>query len=82
MNTSNQSPAVLNAGHNQSGELVDVRAVAAMLGCSTRHVHRLADAGLMPQPVRLGVLVRWQRAKLLDWIAAGCPAPNAKAVRP
>ena len=55
-------------------ELVDVRAVAAMLDASTRHVYRLADAGLMPGPMKLGALVRWRRRQVLDWINAGCPA--------
>ncbi len=55
-------------------ELLDVEAVAALLGgCSTRHVYRLADAGRMPRPVKLGALVRWRRAELADWLAAGCP---------
>jgi len=54
--------------------LLGVRAVAAMLGgCSTRHVFRLADAGRMPKPVKLGSLVRWRRAELEAWIGAGCP---------
>jgi len=53
--------------------LLDVRAVAALLGCSTRHVYRLSDAGHMPAPVRLGALVRWSRASTEAWIAAGCP---------
>jgi excisionase family DNA binding protein len=54
--------------------LLDVRAVAALLHCSTRHVYRLADAGRMPPPVRIGALVRWSRRCVEDWIAAGCPA--------
>jgi excisionase family DNA binding protein len=53
--------------------LLDVRAVAALLQCSPRHVYRLADTGRMPAPVRLGALVRWRRAELTDWLAAGCP---------
>jgi excisionase family DNA binding protein len=53
--------------------LLDVRVVAQILHCSPRHVYRLADAGRMPAPVRLGALVRWRRSELLDWLAAGCP---------
>lgn len=53
--------------------LLDVRGVAELLGCSPRHVYRLADAGCMPAPVRLGTLVRWSRPAIDDWIAAGCP---------
>src|SRR5262249_46327756 len=52
--------------------LLDVRAVAALLGCSPRHVYRLADAGRMPAPVRLGALVRWRRQDLDAWLADGC----------
>lgn len=54
--------------------LLDKRAVAALLDCSPRHVDRLADAGRMPAPVRIGALVRWRHAEILDWIAAGCPS--------
>jgi excisionase family DNA binding protein len=54
--------------------LLDVRAVAALLDCSPRHVYRLADAGQMPPPVRLGSLVRWRVADLDRWLAAGCPS--------
>jgi excisionase family DNA binding protein len=52
--------------------LLDVMAVAALLDCSTRHVYRLADAGHMPPPVRLGALVRWRREAINAWIAEGC----------
>lgn len=52
--------------------LLDVRAVARLLDCSPRHVYRLADAGQMPPPVRLGALVRWRRQDLDAWLTAGC----------
>jgi len=52
--------------------LLDVRGVAALLSCSPRHVYRLADAGRMPAPVRIGALVRWRRADLDEWLAGGC----------
>jgi excisionase family DNA binding protein len=54
--------------------LIDVQQVAELLGCSARHVSRLADRGGMPRPVRLGALVRWNRSAVESWIAAGCPA--------
>ena len=53
--------------------MLDVQGVAEMLACSARHVYRMADAGKMPGPVRLGASVRWQRAELEKWIADGCP---------
>jgi len=65
---------------NAPAPLLDVRAVAAILGCSARHIYRLADAGRMPSAVKIGALVRWRRSTgdpktgIEDWIAAGCPA--------
>ena len=55
-------------------ELLDDQAVAAMLDCSPRHVYRLSDAGKLPRPLKLGALVRWNRAVILEWINAGCPS--------
>jgi excisionase family DNA binding protein len=52
--------------------LLDVRAVAALLGCSPRHVYRMSDAGHMPPPVKLGALVRWRHQDIDAWIATGC----------
>ena len=69
---------------SNSAALLDVEGVAALLNCSPRHVYRLADAGKMPPPVRLGSLVRWSRAALDDWLAGGCKAvrsASAKVVR-
>ena len=57
-----------------SVKLLDVQAVAEMLGCSQRHVYRLSDAGKMPAPVKLGALVRWSTAVIQEWIDQGCPA--------
>jgi excisionase family DNA binding protein len=55
-------------------QLLDVQAVAEMLGCSTRHVYRLSDAGRMPAPVKLGALVRWSASAIRAWIEQSCPA--------
>jgi excisionase family DNA binding protein len=71
-------------GQSNSGDaaLLDVRQVAARLGCSTRHVYRLADAGRMPASLKLGALVRWRRDELADWISNGCPSTRTgRAVR-
>jgi excisionase family DNA binding protein len=61
--------------------MLDVRAVARLLSCSPRHVYRLADAGRMPVPVKLGALVRWHRRSIEDWLANGCK-PVLKGGRP
>jgi excisionase family DNA binding protein len=55
-----------------AAQLLDVRAVAALLDCSARHVYRLSDGGRLPSPVRLGALVRWRRTDLDAWLAGGC----------
>jgi excisionase family DNA binding protein len=55
-----------------SAALLSVQDVARMLGCSARHVYRLADAGQMPRPVKLGALVRWRRLDLDAWLSGGC----------
>jgi excisionase family DNA binding protein len=54
-------------------ELLDVNAVAALLGASSRTVRRLADWGRMPRPISLGRMVRWQRSVIEEWIRDGCP---------
>ncbi len=59
-------------GHRRAMLSVDDIATT-YLGCSTRHVYRLADSGRMPRPIKLGTLVRWPRAVIEQWIADGCP---------
>ncbi len=54
-------------------ELLSVKDLARLLGCSVRHVFRMSDAGQMPPPVKLGALVRWNRKVVEAWIAEGCP---------
>jgi prophage regulatory protein len=55
-----------------AAQLLDVQAVADTLHCSQRHVYRLADAGRMPSPVKLGGLVRWSASAIREWIDGGC----------
>lgn len=60
--------------------LLDVRQVAALLDCSTRHVHRLVKSRRMPRPLNIGALCRWPEAVVAEWIAQGCPAVEAEEV--
>jgi len=63
--------------HNTTTEparLLDVGAVAALLGVSSRHVYRLADGGRMPRPLKLGGARRWDRVAIERWVSDGCPA--------
>jgi predicted DNA-binding transcriptional regulator AlpA len=47
---------------------LEAEAVAAVLACSVRHVHRMAAAGHLPVPLRVGQLARWRVGTLRDWI--------------
>lgn len=53
--------------------LISIQDVAHMLNCSSRHVYRLVDTRRIPQPIKLGVLLRWIKSDFDRWIAAGCP---------
>lgn len=72
--TANAAAGRIGGPEQAPAELLDVRAVAELLNCSPRHIHRLSDGGRMPRPVKLGQLVRWRRAELMAWVNAGCPA--------
>ncbi len=47
--------------------------VAKLLGISQRHLWNLSTTGRLPRPDRLGRSVRWNRAELEAWLAAGGP---------
>jgi predicted DNA-binding transcriptional regulator AlpA len=69
-------PPPMAAPIRDPAALLDVQAVAQLLDCSSRNVYRLADAGRMPAPVKIGALVRWKWSGpggLEEWITNGCP---------
>jgi predicted DNA-binding transcriptional regulator AlpA len=55
-----------------SHQLIDAKGVGRMLGCSWRHVLRLADEGVLPWGVKLGRLRRWDLTEIEQFIASGC----------
>jgi predicted DNA-binding transcriptional regulator AlpA len=55
-----------------SPRLLDAAQVGQRLGCSARHVIRLADRGAMPAGLKIGHLRRWDAVQLDEWIASGC----------
>ncbi len=59
----------------------DVKALSLRLTCSPRHCRRLADCGRMPQPLKLGALLRWNRAEIEEWIAGGCKPVRHTSVK-
>jgi excisionase family DNA binding protein len=80
--TTNADSERITGLRNETAEavLLSVDELATMLNCSTRTARRLADAGAMPRPVKLGSLVRWRTQTgdpmtgILDWVEAGCPS--------
>ena len=61
----------------QTGLAVDAAELAKLLNVSLRHVNALNASGRLPRPIRLGRSVRWPRAELVAWIAAGAPSREA-----
>jgi len=49
----------------------DVHQVSELLGCSARHIFRMADDGLMPWGFKFGALRRWNAEEIERWIADG-----------
>jgi len=60
-----------------AGLLIDAKVTADLLNISSRTLYRLDDLQAIPEPVRLGKLIRWRLAELLAWIDAGCPQRRA-----
>jgi excisionase family DNA binding protein len=53
--------------------LLSTAEVAALLGCSPRHIRRLLAAGKFPEPRLVGELSRWPEIQIRGWIDSGCP---------
>ena len=54
--------------------LLNVDQAAAVLGVSRGTFFRLGSCGRIPLPIRLAPrVVRWRKAELEAWVAAGCP---------
>lgn len=60
---------------------LSIEQVAKTLGCSSRHVRRLADSHRIPHPIKLGALLRWLKTDVDQWIASGCPSCGKGGVR-
>jgi predicted DNA-binding transcriptional regulator AlpA len=68
-----RSAVLLGKIPEDTGLLIDARTFACLLNVSQRHVWRLLDEKAIPEPVRLGRLVRWRLPEILEWIEASCP---------
>jgi predicted DNA-binding transcriptional regulator AlpA len=59
-----------------TSKVMDILQVAATCKCSTKTIERVLERGEMPQPGRIGVLRRWPRPVIEEWVASRMPAPT------
>ena len=64
------NPPEEEAQERISSSTVDVRQLAAILGCSERTIWRHEGKGLIPGARRVGGVVRWSRQEIDDFLAA------------
>jgi predicted DNA-binding transcriptional regulator AlpA len=62
----------MNSVPAQPRRLIDSKELAQKLGCSWRHVLRLADRGAIQWGVKLGAIRRWDAGQIDQFIAGGC----------
>ncbi|TWU59072.1 Helix-turn-helix domain protein [Rubripirellula tenax] len=60
--------------------MMSVDDVARELGCSPKHIRRMADVGKIPPFVKLGRLSRMPSEVFAEWLRNGCQ-PVRKASR-
>lgn len=53
--------------------LLDTSAAANLLGVCEKTIYTMYTTGQMPEPIRIGRLVRFGSRELAAWIDAGCP---------
>lgn len=70
-------PAIERQPEHSEQRLLDARQAAKMLGYSVATLYRHHGAKLIPPPLRIGGVVRWDRQELNTWIAEGCPDADA-----
>ena len=63
--------------------LLDVRAVAKLVGVCTRTVQNLSKTGKFPKPIMVGRKQRWSSRAIVEWIDRGgddaVPNPRSHA---
>lgn len=59
-------------------ELVNAAEAARLIGCGERSLWRWSRSGVAPAPIKIVSAVRYRRAEIMEWIAAGCPRVDRK----
>lgn len=57
-------------------QAITAKEFANLLGISQRHLWTLLAKKRVPQPIRLGRAVRWNRNHVMSWLSAGAPIPS------
>jgi excisionase family DNA binding protein len=65
----------MSAPSTTTSPLIDRRAVAELLGISAGSVDNLVRRGEFPRPLRVGKLIKFNRAAVLAWIDRGGSTP-------
>ena len=55
-------------GPRELEPLLTTRDVARLLGCEQRSVHRWLRDGVIPEPIRIGGVLRWYAPTIRGWI--------------
>jgi len=60
----------MNTLENHPSRLLSVEQVADFIGVSVKTVRRYHNAGMLPQPIRLGgrLLIKWRLSDIADWV--------------
>jgi excisionase family DNA binding protein len=68
--TVQKKPVVsVNSGGRSSEPLVSAKVVATMLGCTPKHVYKMAKAGKIPN-YRYGASVKFKVSEIEEWLLA------------
>jgi prophage regulatory protein len=55
---------------------------AAICGMKTATLRQKVKCGQVPAPIRIGGIVRWDKAEILAWLQAGAPVAAEWVNRP
>jgi|6_EtaG_2_1085325.scaffolds.fasta_scaffold453371_2 excisionase family DNA binding protein len=56
-----------------TSEMMNPEQVASLLAIRKDTVYRWNRSGMMPEAIKIGKILRWQRNDVEEWIADGCP---------
>jgi predicted DNA-binding transcriptional regulator AlpA len=73
----NKHSADSAAVRSDEAMLISADDLAHLLGVSKRQIWRLRSRGDLIEPIKIGSTTRWPLDAVREWIAVGCPRPNA-----